>query len=197
MTSEAESRDAGEVEPGWQACNAVARCHDCLLRIVTPRYTFLTHAASPRPGVGAMAPQSPRRAPRGEALRVLVHRGWVRGARPRRAGGADRIQRARTARPRGRSPGARGRQAAQRSARGDGVSRRRGRGRSTAQLLAHACPATSARGFSWGMELRSGCAVPSIGGGLCVLSNAPAELRTCLACGETACRARVMIPAIG
>jgi vancomycin resistance protein VanW len=31
---------------------------------------------------------------------------------------------------------------------------------------------TAARGFSWGMELRSGCAVPAIGGGICVLSNA-------------------------
>jgi vancomycin resistance protein VanW len=33
-------------------------------------------------------------------------------------------------------------------------------------------PATAARGFTWGMELRSGCAVPAIGGGLCVVSNA-------------------------
>jgi vancomycin resistance protein VanW len=33
-------------------------------------------------------------------------------------------------------------------------------------------PATAARGFAWGMELRSGCAVPAIGGGLCLLSNA-------------------------
>jgi vancomycin resistance protein VanW len=33
-------------------------------------------------------------------------------------------------------------------------------------------PATAARGFTWGMELQSGCAVPAIGGGLCVLSNA-------------------------
>ena len=33
-------------------------------------------------------------------------------------------------------------------------------------------PATAARGFTWGMELRSGCAIPSIGGGLCLLSNA-------------------------
>jgi vancomycin resistance protein VanW len=33
-------------------------------------------------------------------------------------------------------------------------------------------PATAARGFAWGMELRSGCAVPAIGGGLCVMSNA-------------------------
>jgi vancomycin resistance protein VanW len=32
--------------------------------------------------------------------------------------------------------------------------------------------ATAARGFSWGMELRSGCAVPAIGGGLCLVSNA-------------------------
>jgi vancomycin resistance protein VanW len=33
-------------------------------------------------------------------------------------------------------------------------------------------PATEARGYTWGMELRSGCAVPAIGGGLCVISNA-------------------------
>jgi vancomycin resistance protein VanW len=33
-------------------------------------------------------------------------------------------------------------------------------------------PATAARGFTWGMELRSGCAVPAIGGGLCLVSNA-------------------------
>jgi vancomycin resistance protein VanW len=33
-------------------------------------------------------------------------------------------------------------------------------------------PATAARGFAWGMELRSGCAVPAIGGGLCLMSNA-------------------------
>jgi vancomycin resistance protein VanW len=33
-------------------------------------------------------------------------------------------------------------------------------------------PATAARGFSWGMELRSGCAVPAIGGGICLVSNA-------------------------
>lgn len=33
-------------------------------------------------------------------------------------------------------------------------------------------PATQQRGFSWGMELRSGCAVPAIGGGLCLISNA-------------------------
>lgn len=33
-------------------------------------------------------------------------------------------------------------------------------------------PATAARGFAWGMELRSGCAVPAIGGGICVMSNA-------------------------
>ena len=33
-------------------------------------------------------------------------------------------------------------------------------------------PATAARGFAWGMELRSGCAVPAVGGGLCLLSNA-------------------------
>lgn len=33
-------------------------------------------------------------------------------------------------------------------------------------------PATEARGFTWGMEVRSGCAIPAIGGGLCLLSNA-------------------------
>jgi vancomycin resistance protein VanW len=33
-------------------------------------------------------------------------------------------------------------------------------------------PAVAARGFTWGMELRSGCAVPAIGGGICLLSNA-------------------------
>lgn len=33
-------------------------------------------------------------------------------------------------------------------------------------------PATAARGFTWGMEVRSGCAVPAIGGGLCLVSNA-------------------------
>lgn len=33
-------------------------------------------------------------------------------------------------------------------------------------------PATAARGFSWGMELRAGCAIPAIGGGLCLVSNA-------------------------
>ncbi|MEJ7596414.1 MAG: VanW family protein [Kofleriaceae bacterium] len=33
-------------------------------------------------------------------------------------------------------------------------------------------PATAARGFTWGMEVRSGCAVPAIGGGLCLISNA-------------------------
>lgn len=33
-------------------------------------------------------------------------------------------------------------------------------------------PATASRGFEWGMELQSGCAVPAIGGGLCLLSNA-------------------------
>jgi vancomycin resistance protein VanW len=33
-------------------------------------------------------------------------------------------------------------------------------------------PATEGRGFAWGMELRSGCAVPAVGGGLCALSNA-------------------------
>lgn len=33
-------------------------------------------------------------------------------------------------------------------------------------------PASAGRGFTWGMELRSGCAVPAIGGGLCLLSNA-------------------------
>lgn len=33
-------------------------------------------------------------------------------------------------------------------------------------------PATAARGYDWGMELRSGCAVPAIGGGICVVTNA-------------------------
>lgn len=33
-------------------------------------------------------------------------------------------------------------------------------------------PATEARGFTWGMEIRAGCAIPAIGGGLCLLSNA-------------------------
>lgn len=33
-------------------------------------------------------------------------------------------------------------------------------------------PATAARGYSWGMELRSGCAVPAIGGGICLVTNA-------------------------
>ncbi|MEO8699492.1 MAG: VanW family protein [Kofleriaceae bacterium] len=33
-------------------------------------------------------------------------------------------------------------------------------------------PAIESRGFAWGMELRSGCAVPAIGGGLCLISNA-------------------------
>jgi len=33
-------------------------------------------------------------------------------------------------------------------------------------------PATAARGFTWGMELRSGCVIPAIGGGLCLVSNA-------------------------
>ena len=39
-------------------------------------------------------------------------------------------------------------------------------------------PATAARGFTWGMELRSGCAVPAIGGGVCLLSNALFALAT-------------------
>jgi vancomycin resistance protein VanW len=33
-------------------------------------------------------------------------------------------------------------------------------------------PATAARGYDWGMELRSGCAVPAIGGGICLVTNA-------------------------
>ena len=33
-------------------------------------------------------------------------------------------------------------------------------------------PATEARGFTWGMEVRAGCAIPAIGGGLCLVSNA-------------------------
>jgi vancomycin resistance protein VanW len=36
--------------------------------------------------------------------------------------------------------------------------------------------ASSARGFTWGAELRGGCVVPSIAGGLCLLSNALFEL---------------------
>lgn len=39
-------------------------------------------------------------------------------------------------------------------------------------------PATEARGFAWGMELRSGCAVPAVGGGLCLVSNALFTLAT-------------------
>jgi vancomycin resistance protein VanW len=35
---------------------------------------------------------------------------------------------------------------------------------------------TRARGFTWGMELRGGCVVPAIGGGICLLSNALFEL---------------------
>ena len=33
-------------------------------------------------------------------------------------------------------------------------------------------PATAARGYQHGMELRSGCAVPAIGGGICLVTNA-------------------------
>ncbi len=33
-------------------------------------------------------------------------------------------------------------------------------------------PATAARGYDWGMELRSGCAVPAVGGGICLVTNA-------------------------
>jgi vancomycin resistance protein VanW len=33
-------------------------------------------------------------------------------------------------------------------------------------------PATASRGYDWGMELRSGCAVPAIGGGICLVTNA-------------------------
>ncbi len=40
-------------------------------------------------------------------------------------------------------------------------------------------PALASRGFVAGMELRGGCVVPSIGGGLCLLSNA--LFRLCLA----------------
>jgi hypothetical protein len=32
-------------------------------------------------------------------------------------------------------------------------------------------PATAARGYAAGMELRAGCAVPAIGGGICLVSN--------------------------
>jgi vancomycin resistance protein VanW len=35
---------------------------------------------------------------------------------------------------------------------------------------------TAARGFMWGMELRSGCVVPALGGGICLLSNALFEM---------------------
>ncbi len=35
---------------------------------------------------------------------------------------------------------------------------------------------TAARGFTYGMELRGGCVVPSVGGGICLLSNALFEL---------------------
>src|SRR5207253_5375208 len=45
-------------------------------------------------------------------------------------------------------------------------SRRRGRSASGARSGPRPRPA------AWGMELRSGCAVPAIGGGLCLLSNA-------------------------
>jgi vancomycin resistance protein VanW len=31
---------------------------------------------------------------------------------------------------------------------------------------------TAARGYTWGMEMRGGCVVPALGGGLCLLSNA-------------------------
>jgi vancomycin resistance protein VanW len=36
--------------------------------------------------------------------------------------------------------------------------------------------ASAQRGFAWGMELRGGCVVPAIAGGLCLLSNALFEL---------------------
>ncbi len=35
---------------------------------------------------------------------------------------------------------------------------------------------SQARGFTWGMELRGGCVVPAIGGGICLVSNALFEL---------------------
>jgi len=35
---------------------------------------------------------------------------------------------------------------------------------------------SEARGFTWGMELRGGCVVPAIGGGICLVSNALFEL---------------------
>jgi vancomycin resistance protein VanW len=35
---------------------------------------------------------------------------------------------------------------------------------------------TAARGFEWGMELRAGCIVPALGGGICLLSNALFEM---------------------
>lgn len=37
-------------------------------------------------------------------------------------------------------------------------------------------PATERRGYTWGVELRGGCVVPAIAGGLCLLSNALFEL---------------------
>lgn len=37
-------------------------------------------------------------------------------------------------------------------------------------------PATAARGYVAGMELRAGCAVPAIGGGICVVTNALFQL---------------------
>jgi vancomycin resistance protein VanW len=36
--------------------------------------------------------------------------------------------------------------------------------------------ASAGRGYTWGMELRGGCVVPAIAGGLCLLSNALFEL---------------------
>jgi vancomycin resistance protein VanW len=36
--------------------------------------------------------------------------------------------------------------------------------------------ATEARGYTWGVELRGGCVVPAIAGGLCLLSNALFEV---------------------
>lgn len=35
---------------------------------------------------------------------------------------------------------------------------------------------TAARGFEWGMELRAGCIVPALGGGICLISNALFEM---------------------
>jgi len=45
-------------------------------------------------------------------------------------------------------------------------------GRAHLQLLAHVGARRALRGFVAGRELREGCVIPSLGGGLCQLSNA-------------------------